>query len=79
MPKLLNGSKWDLNLGSLDCESSILSLSYCAPVILTIFPILAVTRTTSKRTVVEIEEEAAHVLVIDLATAVRLVLGDNLK
>ena len=31
MPKLRNGSKWDLNPGSLDCESGILPLSYLAP------------------------------------------------
>ena len=31
MPNLRNGSKGDSNPGSLDCESGILPLSYCAP------------------------------------------------
>ena len=30
-PNLRNGSKWDSNPGSLDCESGILRLSYRAP------------------------------------------------
>ena len=31
MPTVRNGSKWDSNPGSLDCESDILPLSYRAP------------------------------------------------
>ena len=31
MPNLPNGSKGDSNPDSLDCESGILPLSYCAP------------------------------------------------
>ena len=31
MPKIRNGSKGDSNPGSLDCESSILPLSYGVP------------------------------------------------
>ena len=31
MPKLRNGTKGDSNMGSLDCESGVLPLSYRAP------------------------------------------------
>ena len=39
MPNLRNGSKGDSNPGSLDCESGILPLSYCAPIVLSWSPI----------------------------------------